>query len=547
MPIRNAHWYSRNEGQLYPLDETADGIDTRGTYLPPNILVDLNLRYPVAYGEYPFLAAATVTPTLVTMAFQAAESLDPPYAFTPLAVLTVRQPADEGRQLALTPLLPGVGGWAVVGSGARDAAYTGRLAGPRHGLLTRRAAKPYRSLPVAGLKRLHAAKALSGVVHLRGDPPIQVTAEDRDIPGVGTRRVVVFRLAGIDATDGFIQPAETIKASNVFKEFSGPCAGRPESQTCGDPQPIEFVNNVGPDCDGIVTLRFKGCADPAKLVVGGEATGAVIDSKTALSTVCIPPFIPAPDGRLPSEYDPATYVTPEPTTEEPPPTPAPEDSIDVLGELPYTECFDAELAADFSVKSGTFGFVADESPDAGDYCTGTDSLDSTPPQVSYEAQNPSLRNVSVWDGFDLTTVRRRYVTDVKLVSGGTKANAALVLNYREHATNAGLFVYYMVELDYDSQSFRVARFNGVTPQTVLQQAVPGIRKDRWYRLAADVTPGPTGGTTQIVATLIGIDDPVTVTIGPLVVSNYYPSTGDSGVSSNLAVSRFSFFRVEEIP
>ncbi len=542
MPIRNAHFYSRNEGQAYPLDDTADCIDTRGVYLPPNILVDLNLRYPAAYGQYPFLAAATVTPTIVTLAFQACDALDPPYAFNPLAVLTVRQPVAEGVLLALTPLMPGVGGWAVIGSGARDKDYTGRLAGPRRGLLTRRAARPYRALPVAGLKRLHAANALTGVVRLSGSPPVQVVGEDRDIPGVGSRRVVVFRLAGLDATDGFIQPPETVKAANVFREFAGPCVGRPESQTCGEPQPVEFVNNVGPDCEGVVTVEFKGCADPAKL---GDS-GVVIDSKTALSTVCIPPFIPAADGRLPSEYDPATFVTPEPTTPEPGTTPGPEDSVDVIGELPYTECFHAELAADFVVTAGGFGFVEDDSPEAADFCEWLDSLDSTPPSVSYEANNPSLRAVSVWDGFDLTTVRRRYVTDVKMVAGGSKFNAALVLNYRPHATAAGLFVYHLVEVDYDAQAFRVARFNGVTAQTVLQQAVPGIKKDEWYRLAADVTPGPTNGTTQIVATLTGITDPVTVTVGPLVVSNYYPSTGRSGVGSNLAVSRFSFFRVEAL-
>ncbi len=544
MSARNAHFYSRNEGRLYPLDEAADGIDTRGGYLPPNVLTDLNLRYPVAYGRYPFLAAATVTPTVVTLAFQACDSLDPPYAFNPLAVLTVLRPADEGRQLALSPLLPGVGGWAVLGSGARDRDYTGRLAGPRRGLLTRRAARPYAGIPVEGLKRLHAAKTLSGVVRLRGDPPVQIAAEDRDIPGVGTRRVVVFRLAGLDATDGFVQPEETVKASNVFREFAGPCVGRPESRTCGDPQPIEFVNNVGPDCDGVLTIRFKGCAIPAPIVASGYS-GAVIDASTPVTAVCFPPAIPAADGKLPSEYDPATYTTPEPTTTEAPPEPPPEESIDILGELPYTECFDAATAADFVVTAGAFQFAADYSPDGGDFCAA-DSLDSGDAAFSYESANPGTRNVSVWAGFDLTTVRRRYVADVKMLPGGSRSNAALVLNFKPHPSTAGLFVYHTVEIDFDAQAFRVARFNGVSFQTILQQSVPGIRRGVWYRLVAEVRPGPTGGTTQITASAVGLSDPVTVTVGPLVVSSYYPSTGTSGVGTNLALSRFAFFRVEEL-
>lgn len=550
MPVRNAHWYSRNESQAYPLDETADCIDTKGVYLPPNILVDLNLRYPEQYGPYPFVSAVTVTPLLVTLAIQATDGYDPPYAFNPLAVLTVRQPAPEGVQLALTPLLPGVGGWAVLGSGCRDKDHTARLAGPRHGLITRRAARPYRGLPVEGLKRLHAAKLLTGVVRLVGDPPIQVVGEDRDIPGVGTRRVVVFRLAGLDATDGFIQPPETIKASNVFREFAGPCAGRPESQTCGDPQPIEFVNNVPPDCDGTVTIEFKGCASPAKL---GD-NGIVVDSATSLSRVCVPPFIPAPDGRLPSEYDPYNYIPSPPTTPPPTTTPPPEDSIDIIGELPFTECFAFDSSGDFVVKSGRWQFADSESPEKDDFCVWEpppgDSLDSIvdpgPDPVSYEAYDTATRNVAVWEGFDLLSVRRKYVTDVQM-SAGSRANAALVLNYRAHQTTAGLFVYYMVELDFTAQAFRVSRFNGVSAQTVLQQSVPGIALNSWYRLVAEVRPGPSNGTTSITAVLTGIDDPVTVTIGPLVVSNYYPSTGKPGLATDRAVSRFSFLRIEELP
>lgn len=544
MPIRNAHFYDRNETQAYPIDETADCTDAAGVYLPPDILADLNLRYPAAYGQYPFVAAVTVTPTLVTVAIQAADTLDPPYAFTPLAVLTARQPAVEGRLLALTPLLPGVGGWVVLGGGVRDRSYTGRFAGPRHGLLCRRAARPYRSLPVAGLQRLHAARALTGVVRLTGTAPVEVVAEDRDLPGVGSRRVVVFRLATRDATDGFVQPAEAGAATSVFQEFAGPCAGRPESRTCGDPQPVEFVNSVGPDCEGVLEVEFKGCVVPAKL---GEHA-VLLDTAMSLSRVCVPAYIPAPDGRLPGDYDPHTFVPPPPVPPVPPPPVPPEDSIDVVGELPYTECFFDAEAADFAVKAGRWEFHPSDSPAKGDYCvwepTSLDSVDEGP--LCYTCTDPSLRSASVWDGFDLTTVRRRYATDA-MMTPGLRANAHLVLNYRPHASTPGLFVYYLVEIDYTAQAFRVARFNGVTAQTVFQQAVPGIKTDEWYRLRADVEPGASNGTTKLTAVLEGVTDPVTVSIGPLVVSNYYPSTGRSGVGADRAVSRFSFFRVEELP
>jgi hypothetical protein len=62
-----------------------------------------------------------------------------------------------------------------------------------------------------------------------------------------------------------------------------------------------------------------------------------------------------------------------------------------------------------------------------------------------------------------------------------------------------------------------------------------------------VEPGASNGTVKITTVLTGITDPVTVSIGPLVVSGYYPSTGRSGVGADRAVSRFSFFRVDELP
>lgn len=536
MPVRNRHWYDRNATEKYPLDETAAAADSAGGYLPPDVLADLNLRYPAEYGLYPFVAAVTVTPTLVTVAVQAADRLDPPFSVTPLAVLTVRQPAPEGRLLALTPLQPGVGGWAVLWGGVRDRTYSGRFAGPRQALLTRRAARPYRPLPVAGLCRVHAARPLGGVVRLSGDAPLEVVAEDRDLPGVGPRRVAVVRLVAQDATDGFVQPAGTAQAANVFRAFAGPCAGRPESQTCGDPQPIEFVNTVGPDCDGVLTVEFKGCLVPAKL--GDHAV--LLDAAMSLSRVCVPARIPAPDGRLPGEYDPYTFLPPPPSPPPPPPPSPPAESIDVVGDLPHTECFYGHAAVDFVVKAGAWRFAADDSPAAGDYCTGGSEA------VAYEAADPSTRAVSVWEGFDPLTVYRRYVADV-LMTPGPRSNAGLVLNYRPHATAAGRYVYYVVEADYTAQAFRVARFNGVSFQTVLQQSVPGLATGRWYRLRADVSPGPSGGTTRITAVLTGIDDPVTVTIGPLVVSNYYPSTGRSGLGTDRAVSRFSFFHVEDLP
>lgn len=545
MPIRNNHWYNTNEGLDYPVDERATALDDNKQRLPSNIIVDLNLRWPEHLGEYAFLSGVSVTPTLVTVAIQAAAGIDASPGFAPLAVLSLPLPIDEGRQYALQAQSQGVGGWIAFGSGITDQVpYNGRFSTPRQGLLTPRAARAYPVLPVTGMGHLTADRLLNGVIRLRAEPPLRLSKETREIEGK-LKTCLVVRLIDSASNDGFPVPSAAqqisgFKEESIFRSFAGPCAGRPESRTCGAPEPIEIINAVTPDCDGVITLEFKGCTLVAQIQ---EPCGIVIDCGLGRTAACLPPLLPDADGKLPSEFTVQTVTPP------PPPPPAPggvSESIIVIGGLPYTECFSDALANDFVVNEGLWAMVDDEaSPQQ--ICPEGVSISGVV-HYAYTANTAATRNLSNWEGFDVSTLARKTITDLKLMTGpiGAKHNGGLVLNYRAHASISGQFVYYLAEVDYDTQTFRISRFNGVSPQTAVQTDVPNIQLERWYRVTTTTLPGPGPGNVSVTARLQSVEDlSVDVTLGPLVVSNYAPSTGRNGLHSDRAVTRFSFFRVEE--
>lgn len=552
MSIRNEHWYSLNAGTDYPVDDTATCRTNDGRRLPPGFLVDLVLRWPQTLGAYAFVGAVSITARAVSLTLEAAADLDGARP-APLAVLALPQPADEGRQYALVPQAAGVGGWVVFGAALREPyVWHGRFASPRQSLLTAKAARPYRPLPVRSVRGLQADQQLTGIIQLRASSPLTITAESRDIAGV-ERDAIVFRLLAQDSAGDFTvsalerQLVGSPSPENLFRDFAGPCKGRPESNTCGNPAPIEFINSVGPTCAGLITLDFRGCAVVAQLT---PTCGIVLDCGTGLSQVCTPPFIPDATGRLPDALDPLP-LPPATTTTTTTTTPPPE-SVGDAGSLPYTACFADATAPDFVVQEGTFTFVADDSPQETDVC-GLDVLpgDSfTSPNYAYVAESASTPNLALWQGFELLNLNRRTQTDLKLMPGpsGARHNGGLILNWRPHATLPERVVYYYLTIDQDDQELRIRWFNGTSLLTAASVAVPGLVLEHWYRLRGDAVPGPSGGQTVLTAHLQGITNPaLSATLGPLTVTNYVPSTGFNGLGSQRSVCRFSYFDYREVP
>lgn len=297
MTAINHDWYAANEGRAYPLSDAATLEDNGGAQLPSDIVADLHLKYPREYGNYAFLSAVSVTANLITLTLEAVDDLDSPSAFRPLAAVSVPAEVPIRRHVPLLAQSDGVGGWIVFGRGAQDrVGYRGRFT-PRAGLLSPRAARPYRALPVTGIRDGKAGQLLTGLVRLRVEPPLYCRAEDRVIGGVTRKAIVIGLLSGSDG-ENFLPGENATQDESVFSQFAGPCAGRPESRNCGEPQPIEFINTVGPDCDGQLTLDFRGCAKASPIENGH---GIVLECKLGLEETCPPKNLPDDLGSLPND------------------------------------------------------------------------------------------------------------------------------------------------------------------------------------------------------------------------------------------------------
>jgi hypothetical protein len=565
MPVRNAHWYNQNEGRAYPVDDAATCDDDRGRRLPPDLLADLNLRWPATLGRYAFVAAVANTPALVTLTVQAADAPDAASGFVPLAVVSVRKPVQPGRMVALRPQAPGVAGWVVFGSGVDGEAYSGRFSTPAQSRLTARAARAYRPLPVTSVQARNAADRLTGVVTLKASEPLTVAKEERFLDGA-MRDAIVVRLVDSEGAEGFPVPQDAAditgyRAASVFQQFAGPCAGRPESNTCGCPNPIEYINAVAPDCNGLITIEFNGCAQVAEVI---DVPGIAVTCQFGLVDACLPPQLPTSEGLLPSEFEPANIPVPPDVPPSPPPpgtsdTPVPDVN------LPYVACFVNGLS-DLGTAVGEWVFSGLNSPTAvcapqvtpfpvSESLSASASVSVSTSLIvgndgSYQAATAASRCVALFD-VDVTTVYRKATTEVMLAQGptGAKRNAQLVVNYRPHTSIAGQFVYFAAEVDYDTQTFRLLRFNGTRFTTVAPASVttPGIQLDKWYRIEAECLPGPTPGDVTIAIRLQSISDPGIDVSLSATVSNYQPSSGKFGVGTNRAISNFAYLKIEEAP
>lgn len=550
----NAHWYNRNEGRPYPVDDASSSVSDAGVRLPPGVLVDANLRWPEALGKYAFLSAVSVTPGLVTITVQASDDPDASSGLTPLAVLSVRQPVDQGRMYAVKPQSPGVGGWVAFGSGTEQS-YAGRFSTPAQSRLTARAARAYRNLPIESLQALNAAERLTGVVTLKADNPLVLSKEEREIEGV-LRDCLVVRLADNNGAEGFPVPGDAAKISgykqkSVFQEFAGPCAGRPEASTCGCPEPIQFVSAVPPDCNGLLTIEFAGCAELTLI----DGCGVAVDCGVGLVDACLPPRIPDENGLLPSEREPANIPVPPPVSPPPPPGPNVEPTVPFVG-LPAVNCFTAPGDVELDVVAGMWEWDEDDAPTtpcneaiavSASLSGGVSASLSQIHSGSYETVSAANRCVAVWSLGDPTATNRKITTEAKMLEGpaGVKHNAGIALNYRESESVAGVFVYHVVSFDYDDQVVRISWFNGSVFTVLAEANAVGLQLNEWYRITATVVPGPVDGATTIIAQLTSVLGGLFDVNLAVDVTTYLPSTGTFGLCTNRALSRFGYIQIEE--
>lgn len=545
MAIRNQNWYNLNESRDYPLDDTASAVSDSEERLPQNIISDMRVRWPDWAGKYAFLGSVAVTNGAVTVTVLVAPDLENAASkYIPIGVTSVPLASlEEGRQYSLESMYPGAFGYVVFGSGVLNN-YNGRFAKPEQTLLAPRAARPHAGLPVTGLGKLYDQVPLTGLVILNAADPLQITHDVRTIDGV-ERDAIIFSL--VEETD----TVDTASAfTSVFEEMSGPCGERPESDNCGTPTPIEYINAVPPDCDGVVEIEFKGCAVTGR---NTEDCSIIIDCDMGTSDTCEPPFIPTISGLLPSEFTPVIPTPPIP----PEPTPTPEDSISepVIippGGLPYCDNFGDEIADDFSVVGGAWTFDSEVGPE--DLCPWLSISDPGLGSYSYSTDNGTgmtSRNMSIWTP-DTQTIHRLYQTDLLIrdLTAAPTYNGGILVNYRVEASGAKTFWLGQIDLSVTPARFSLSYFNGLFMAELVGQNYDLI-KEAWYRISMEVTPHTLSGDTVYVnlrCQLDGIDDPtVSIVLGPHVVpvSSYIPDSALAGFHSDRSSTIFSFWKVSE--
>lgn len=538
--IRNLNWYALNEQRPYPFDDSATLLTDNGKRLEHDYITDVFLRFPETAGNSAFLCGFSCTSTIVTAVFVSESTV-------PLASVSIAQPIVEGKHYALDSLYPGAGGWIVFGSGAvkgREASY--RFSTAQQALLLARAARRYKGLPVESLQAEGTLEALTGLVRLVGGNDIEIVTEDRVIEGV-VREAIVIRLK--DKLGGAGQLDR-----NILEEYLGACDRRPESRNCGQPEPIEFINSVKPDCCGNITIELQGCG--FYVPISGSC-GIVMTCDFGLGDACVTKSrLPDVDGKLANEYDDIceSFSSSLPLDDDEEETPSfsmpdPDASVSesvFVDNLPYIETFNAMSAADFTVKEGDFDF---------------DNVGGQAAWTTNTSEGRSRKNLAVWtDGIpeqgDWTTLYKRVTVDIHLTSGpsGTLHNGGIAFNYRPLVGGGG-FTYWTAELDWEghfgsgAKVLRIGRFTGTATNTLLSAQLTNLSLNEWYRLTLTLYDVDNNNAAWALVQVDELTGPnVSASVGPVYLPNYYPHTGLFGLTSYRSTAAFDNFTVSnEIP
>lgn len=343
--IRNPDWYNLNEQRSWPLAGTSTAVDDAGVYLPNDVLADLYITFPTNVGGSLFVGSVTVGSAVASITILADTG-----GYTPVAAVSVASPIKH-KLYPLEQLYPGVSGWVVFGSGCDGETKSYKFSSATQSRIQDKSCRKYRSKPVVSLRKLGVAGGLAGDVRLSGGNDFEIVKEFVEINSVLTE-VCTFRL----------RAEQELSDRNVFEEYAGDCVKRAESRNCGDPQPIEFINNVGPDCCGTVTLELLGCAAISNLSTNN---GAVIDCGFGLSEACVTKEkLPDSTGKLPNEYDDdcpiysvSIFVSEEAGPTEPTYSPLSAGPGQNITSLPVEVYFDGETLGDLVVSDGSVSYT----------------------------------------------------------------------------------------------------------------------------------------------------------------------------------------------
>lgn len=283
--IRDNDWYNLNQQRSWPLDESCSLRDDSGSRLPEDLLVDLSLVFDKRLGRRAAVSSFYVGPQAVSLVIAAVSDGQP------LAAITLRQEElQPGRNYPLQSLHASAAGFVAFGGGVKTREGRWQFSTATAAMLMPRTARGVSCSLVTGVRRKTAKEPLTGSVRLAVGGDLALQAESLLIDGYW-RQAVTFNLIN----------AASSSERNVMSLYAGDCAARPESKTCPNPQPIEAIGNVQPNCCGQIFLEFRGCVEVGAVI--NDTGGMVLDCGQSQADVCVSPQrLPDEVGRLPNEY-----------------------------------------------------------------------------------------------------------------------------------------------------------------------------------------------------------------------------------------------------
>ena len=578
------NWLNAQASRRYPLDDNATGTGDDGRRLKDDVIVDLHMRWPSIAGAYAFLGGVTVSKKIVTAVIMAADSLDAAGGFTPLAAISVTQPAKDYTYYNFDPLYPGVGGFIAFGDVKE--AFNIRFSTPRQGLITPKCGRAYSQLPIPSMRKFGRVDGLTGLVRILAGPDLEIVKEGVNVDGIEMDALVI-RLAAPTTT------------RNPLADYIGPCGKRPESRNCDRPG-IQTINGVSPDCDGDIEIEFVGLRASPYESCGSDGAGVTIDQSLGLAQVC-----PA---RNAERFTGSDYCNP-----------TDESSLSLSSEgggggetssessegnnsseavpcedIPFLDCFDTGLHPSWSLKGGAYGVVRSDSPE--EACptivpcvrrnSGFSSLSSLSSHTSLASLNSlssvavpwteevqwgrpwqsvsslscsvmisqalqlsdtSRRNLIIWEDCGTGySSNKRITTQVQLTNNGVMQNAGVLMNYRlvNPLTNPQIR-YFLAQINRNANTVELYSYNGM--QLVLENSVsvgtPFSLND-WYEIEATVTDEISGKRISIRVSGVSVPTWPAVSFN-LLTNRWGESVGHHGLHTMQAASNFSYWRLDD--
>lgn len=296
----HAGWYSKNQARNYPLDPRVSCLSDTGEEIPESLLADLRARWAGNTDTKLFIRSIVVGEH-ISISFAVKDGVD----IQTVGVFSAkRSTINPHTPYLITSLARDFQGYLVLGELQYVKPITLLFSSPEQSELNLAAAYPQQFQK--DNKRFGIFNRVNMELYplyAQGLTDVEIVEKRISLNGTDFVNAIVFRLADSNNADNGA-------GRNILAEYAGTCGQRPETRTCTDPQPIETLNGIKPDCCGRVFIEFRGCGDMYPLT---DKCGVVLVCDFTAEAAC-PPSQSMPDdqGRLPNEYpdDCNTQVTP---------------------------------------------------------------------------------------------------------------------------------------------------------------------------------------------------------------------------------------------